>query len=326
MTPSLDIIIVNWNAGKQLLQCLASIESANKDGFTLSSVCVVDNASHDSSVDGICDCILPIQVIRNGENRGFAAACNQGARASQSNYLLFLNPDVKLFEKSLTIPIAFMERPENKRVSIVGIQLLDELGDVARTCYRFPTPGRIYAVILGLSMLCPNLFPDHFMKEWGHKENRTVDQVIGAFFLVRRQIFERLGGFDERFFVYFEDIDFSYRAWKAGSRSIFLADAQAYHKGGGTSRQIKDMRLFYILRSRILYSYKHFGWRSATMVTLMTVIVEPITRLIWAAMRISGTEIMATLKGYFMLWRKLPVILAEARRRRKNEVTPTESL
>lgn len=326
MTPSLDIIIVNWNAGKQLNQCLASIAGVNLDGITLSRVCVVDNASCDDSADGIGEHELPIQHIRNEENRGFGAACNQGARASQSDYILFLNPDIKLFENSLIIPIAFMEKPGNERVGIVGVQLFDDSGDVARTCARFPTPSLLCASTIGLNKLFPRQFPDHFMKEWSHSENRVVDQVMGAFFLMKRSLFQSLGGFDERFFVYFEDLDLSYRAWKAGCRSVYLADAQAYHKGGGTSRQIKDRRLFYSLRCRILYVYKHFGWRSATMVVLMTLIVEPITRLIWSAMRLSGTEIMATLKGYVMLWKTLPAILAEAWRRRRDEDTPIKSL
>lgn len=313
MIPSLDIIIVNWNAGKQLHQCLASIEGVNQENITLSCVCVVDNASHDDSTDGIDESKLPIQVIYNEENRGFSAACNQGAQASQSKYLLFLNPDVKLFEKSLTVPIAFMEQPENKRVGIVGIQLFDDSGNVARTCARFLTPREFYASIVGLSKLFPKRFPDHFMKEWDHSENRVVDQVMGSFLLMRRSLFQSLGGFDERFFVYFEDLDLSYRAWKAGWRSVYLADAQAYHKGGGTSRQTKDRRLFYMLRSRIIYAYKHFSWWSATMVAFMTVLVEPISRLIWAAVRLSGTEIIATLKGYFMLWRTLPETLEEVR-------------
>jgi len=326
MTLSLEIIIVNWNAGKQLHQCLASIAGINQERITITRVCVVDNASYDHSADGISEHKLPIQVIRNKENRGFGAACNQGARASQSNYLLFLNPDVKLFENSLSIPITFMEQPENESVGIVGIQLFGDSEDIACTCARFPTPGQFCASIIGLTKLFPKQFPDHFMKEWDHSENRVVDQVMGAFFLMRRSLFQSLGGFDERFFVYFEDLDISYRAWKAGWRSVYLADARAYHMGGGTSRQIKDRRLFYILRSRILYVYKHFGWWSATMVALMTVLVEPITRLCCAAMRLSGAEIMATIKGYFIFWRTLPVILAEAWRRRRDEDTPTESL
>ena len=326
MHPRLDIIIVNWNSGDQLQWCLNSILMAEKDNLILARVVVVDNASKDSSADDLEDLILPLYIKRNTENLGFAAACNQGAQGSNADYLLFLNPDTCLFEDSLIKPLAFMEQKENMNIGILGIQLVDNNGQISRTCARFPSPSYFFIKMLRLDHLFPDHFPSHFMTEWDHRESRDVDQVMGAFFLMRRSLFQILGGFDERFFVYFEDLDISYRAWKAGWRSVYLANAQAYHKGGGTSWQIKDRRLFYTLMSRILYGYKHFAWRSATMVALMTVFVEPITRLTWATMRLSGAEIMATLKGYLMLWRSLPTIMAVAWRRRSDKNTPTESL
>jgi len=312
MTPSLRIIIVNWNSGEQLNQCLASIEIAKKNDFSLSNICIVDNASHDNSIKGIEKHNLPIQIIKNEQNMGFAAACNQGAKGSQDDYLLFFNPDAQMYENSIEVAIAFMEKPANENVGIIGIQLLNDSGVPDRSCARFPTWGHFFVGIFGLDKLSSKWFPIHFMREWDHSENRVVDHVMGSFYLVRRTLFERLRGFDERFFVYLEDVDFSYRAWKEGWHSLYLTDAQAYHRGGGTSKQIKDKRLFYTLRSRIFYSYKHFSWWSATSIAFMTLFVEPITRIIWAAMRLSGMEMVNTLKGYFMLWRDLPMFLKEA--------------
>src|SRR5258708_40080093 len=101
------------------------------------------------------------------------------------------------------------------------------------------------------------------MSDCDYFDTRRVDVVTGAFLLVRRGIFEVLGGFDERFFVYLEDVDFLYRVGQAGWRCYYLAAARAYHRGGGCSEQAKAARLFYALRSRILYSYKHFGRASA---------------------------------------------------------------
>src|SRR5438094_1323064 len=97
MTDTLDIIIVNWNAGKPFRDCLLSIKNAKKSGFNLTRVVVVDNGSTDGSLDAIHTAGLPLTVIRNPENRGFAAACNQGAKESKADYLLFLNPDTRLF-------------------------------------------------------------------------------------------------------------------------------------------------------------------------------------------------------------------------------------
>jgi len=306
---SVDIIIINWNSGEQLHQCLTSIAGASRDGFILSRVCVVDNASQDDSLNGIEQHKLPIQVIHNGKNEGFAKACNQGAEKSKADYILFLNPDTKLFKNSLTVPIAFMERPGNEKVAITGVQLVDDSGRVARTCARFPTPGRFFAKMFGLDRLFPSRFLSHFMTEWDHSETYTVDQVMGAFFLVRCLVFESLGGFDERFFVYFEDLDFSLRAKQAGWRSFYLAEAQAYHKGGGISIQIKARRLFYSLRSRILYGYKHFGFFSATLLLLGTIFIEPFSRLILAGLHGSIREAGQTVQAYGLLFRALPSIL-----------------
>ena len=149
MAGSIDIIIVNWNAAHQLGQCLESISAASRNGVELRRTVVVDNASSDSSMDAVKTTALPITVIRNAENRGFAAACNQAAAASDARYILFLNPDTRLRRDSLVTPVQFLERPENHRIGIVGIQLLNDRGQVTPTCARFLTPGMIVMSAMG---------------------------------------------------------------------------------------------------------------------------------------------------------------------------------
>ena len=302
MSALVDIIIVNWNAGVLLRDCLQSIEEARREGYEFSRVVIVDNASTDGSLDGLASAALPLQIVRNAENKGFAAACNQGAQGSHADYLLFLNPDTRLFADSLAKPLVFMETAQNQAVGICGIQLIDERGEVSRSCARFPTPGMFYSKIFGLDKFFPRLFQSHFMEEWGHGENSAVDHVIGAFFFVRRRLFEQLDGFDERFFVYLEDLDFSRRASLSGWGSYYLADAQAYHKGGGTSDQVKARRLFYSLRSCIIYAFKHFNPVWATVVLLTTLFVEPLSRSVLAVSRLSGTSLKETWSAYAMLY------------------------
>lgn len=308
----LRIVIVNWNAGAQLGDCLRSIVQADKTGFELERVVVVDNASTDRSLDGIEALALPLEVLRNAENRGFAAACNQSALGSNADYLLFLNPDTRLFADSLAAPLRFMESPDNQRVGICGIQLLDETDAVARSCVRFPTPGMFYAAIFGLNRLLPRL--GHLMREWDHASVREVDHVIGAFFLLRQPLFEALRGFDERFFVYLEDLDLSLRARGAGWDSCYLASASAFHKGGGTSDQVKAARLFYSLRSRLLYNFKHFSLPQAALLAAATLAIEPVTRLAFALLRGALPAAGETLSGYRMLYRSLPGLWRAARR------------
>src|SRR6266851_6014624 len=128
MAASLDIIIVNWNSGLHLKQCLESVPAASSEGFRLERVVAVDNDSRDGSAEGLQQAGRSLSVMRNGINRGFAAACNQGALGSRADYLLFLNPDVRLLANSLSIPIQFMEQTEKKKVGICGVQLLDPQG------------------------------------------------------------------------------------------------------------------------------------------------------------------------------------------------------
>jgi GT2 family glycosyltransferase len=301
----IDLIIVNWNAAYQLVNAVHSIAQYHRG--LVSSVIIVDNASTDDSVEHVEKLVnLPfkLKIIYNNANLGFGSACNQGASLVASEYLLFLNPDSKLFVNSLSTVLDYVKDSKNRDLGICGVQLIDEFGLVSRSCARFPTPLGFAAHAFGLDRLLPGI--SHFMVEWSHDRTRDVDQVIGAFFMVRRELFEALNGFDERFFVYFEEVDFSYRARQAGWRSVFLADAQAFHAGGGTSNQVKARRLFYSLRSRLLYAFKHFSWSGAVLVLLTTLLVEPLSRSALALARRSWPSFKETWQGYGMLWRWLP--------------------
>jgi len=312
--PRLDIVIVNWNSGIHLRKCLDSIGGSKGDSYTLGRVVVVDNASGDGSAEGSGDPGFQLELVRNRINRGFAAACNQGAKGSDADYLLFLNPDTRLFEDSLDKPIAFMEDTNNRKIGIAGIQLIDDRGEAHRSCTRFPKPRHFVSQMLGLDRLFPQHFPSHFMTTWDHRESRAVDHVMGAFYLIRRRLFEKLKGFDERFFVYLEDLDLSYRAHQAGWHSFYLAEIKAYHKGGGTSEQIKSLRLFYSLRSRILYGFKHFrGW-TASGLMLGTLFLEPLIRSSWSLARFALRELSETMQAYGMLWRGIPRVMKMLRR------------
>src|SRR5688572_8284716 len=170
---TLDVIIVNWNAGKQLLDCLKSLQAACQESiFHLSRCLVVDNASTDGSVDQLETYSFPFTLIKNQENMGFAYACNQGAKAGKADFLLFLNPDVRLFPDSLARALVFMAEPKNEGVGILGIQLVDQDGIIQRNVARFPSSKSIFHQMLGLDRLWPKQYPAHFMTEWDHQENR----------------------------------------------------------------------------------------------------------------------------------------------------------
>lgn len=315
MPPSLDIVIVNWNAGDLLRRCIASIPSALTGGFTLKRLVVLDNASHDGSVEGLPE-TLPLTVQRNPSNRGFAVGCNQGALGSSADYILFLNPDTRLGPDSLGPALAFLEDPANAGVGVLGIRLRGEDGAVQRSCARAPSASRLAAQAVGLDRLLPRLFRPHFMTEWDHADTRSVDQVMGAFLLIRRPLFEALGGFDERYFVYFDDVDLCLSARRAGWDVVHFAGGEAEHKGCGTTASIKDIRLFYSLRSRLLFSGKRFGPVGIAVVAVTTLVAEPLVRVLLAVLRGTPGDAAAVWRGARMLWADLPAVLPRLLRRR----------
>ncbi|PXX42799.1 hypothetical protein DFR38_1176 [Aquitalea magnusonii] len=290
------------------------VESISRVAFNfVANVVVVDNGSVDGSDANLIfqNNNLFVRCIRAEENLGFSKACNLGASYCNSEFILFLNPDACLHQDSIDKVISFMLSDEASRVAVCGVKLLDDSGNVARSCARFPSLCTYVGHCTGLSKFFPVIFPSHFMIEFDHLSNKFVDEVIGAFFFVRRSVFDELHGFDTRYFVYFEELDFALRAKMLGWNSYYLADASAYHKGGGTSDQVKAHRLFYSLRSRMIYGFRHFSRPAAWGVVMLTMLVEPWPRLARALLRRSWQEARDTCWGYGMLWKDLPATLGK---------------
>ncbi|ABE74411.1 glycosyltransferase family 2 protein [Psychrobacter cryohalolentis] len=294
----IDIVIVNWNSGIQLKQCIDSIlaHSINK----ISRIIIVDNGSIDCSADSVED-LSKVELIRAGENLGFGAACNIGAKAGDAPYILFLNPDTRIESNSLSVPLVFMEQAYNSKVGICGIQLVDEQGVVSRSCAYSPTFKRLFFSAIGLDKFSKFKSTGIAMSTWNHLNTQQVDQVIGAFYFIRRNVFESCKGFDEQFFVYFEEVDVAKRIKDLGWTSWYLTEAKAFHAGGGTSQQVKAHRLFYILRSRLLYAFKHFPRWQASLLLIVVFLVEPFTRTIWCLIRRDITGIKHTWSAFRML-------------------------
>jgi len=240
-----DIVIVNWNTGPYLRECLSSVEQATRMRFEVGQVVVVDNASSDGSLDGIEESALPVRILRNSINRGFGAASNQGAAECSSDLLLFLNPDTRVFPDTLDRTVAFMADSANAAIGICGARMVNDDGSDEFSCWRFPTFWMWAAKITGLAYAFPRWIQLQRMTNEEVGGNGVVDQVIGAYNLVRRQLFEALNGFDERFFVYLEDVDLAFRARQLGYSSYFLSDVPVYHVGRVSSEQVRGRRLFY---------------------------------------------------------------------------------
>ena len=301
MIKSCSIVIVNWNSGNQLKGCIDSIHHARKTTCALDKVIIVDNASSDNSLDDIKLANLPVEVIRNTKNLGFGKACNIGAEMVTSDFILFLNPDTLLYENTLDTLFKCIEREDDFNIGIYGIQLQDSNGVVQRTCARFPAPWNFVVRSLGLNKINKKIFQSYAMHEWDHKESRVVDEVMGAFFMVRLDLFRKLIGFDERYFVYYEELDFSKRSFEVGYKTKYIVESQAFHKGGGVSEQVKAKRLFYNLQSRMLYSFKHFGKSKGFFIMFITLAVEPFARLFFLILKRNKSEVFELISGYKML-------------------------
>lgn len=300
---TLDVIIVNWNTGEALSKCISSIGESSKENFLLSRVIVVDNASSDLSASSLPDIDAPVQVTFNAVNRGFAAACNQGARLGISSYILFLNPDVELTRSSLETSLPFLMKNEERGVGIVGIQLRNERGEVSASCARFMTPTTMLNKASGLSALFPRRFPQSLMVDWDHDVSRPVDQVMGAFFLTSRKLYEKLGGFDERFFVYYEEMDFAFRARVRGYASYFLSSTHAYHEGGGSSKKAVTRRSVYNSWSKLQYAQKHFGLVGKCVAMATVFLLEPLSRTAIATIRGDKAAVVAAIMSSIDLFR-----------------------
>lgn len=297
----IDIIIVNWNSGNYLCKCIKSI-FVNSNADIVNKVIIVDNNSSDTSLTDILQ-HNKIEIIRNTENAGFAKACNQGYKKCISPYILFLNPDTQLFENTLANCLTYMET--HKEVDVLGCQLIDDDGNIAPSCARFPTPATIFNDATGLSKIAPKIFkPATLMSDWSYTESRFVDQIIGAFMFMPKTVFEKVGLFDERFFVYFEELDFSFRLSNLGGKSFYNTEIKAKHSEGGTTSKVKALRLFLFLQSRLLYAKKHYSFIGYCFVFFTTFFIELITRFIFLLINGKFGEVKDLFAGYKMLFKK----------------------
>ena len=296
---TLDIVIVNWNSGEFLNNCLNSIEKSNLKGLLL-NIIVVDNDSSDDSLNRISPNVK-YNLIKQNENIGFAKACNVGLLQSSSKYILFLNPDTEVRENTIQKAVNRMEN--NEIISVLGVKYIDEYGNIAPSCSRFPKLRYYFYYIIGLSKISPQKFRNPaLMLDMDYSKSAFVNEISGAFYFCRKSVLDRVGGFDERFFVYYEELDLSYRIIKSGGAIFYDADNEIFHKGNGISDQVKAKRLFYSLRSRIKYSFKNDNKVNAVILFLLTMFVEPFSRLFYLIVGGRFSEIKDLVNGYSYLF------------------------
>ncbi len=229
----ISIVIVSWNVKNLLKRCLESIFVYSKN-IEL-EIIVVDNASQDGTADMVKKEFTKVRLIENNKNLGFAKANNQAIRKSRGEYILLLNPDTKFIEDTLSKIIKKMD--SNDKIGVLGCRLLNENHTLQRSVRAFPRKRDILIIFLKLYKIFPQLLYKYFARNFDYSREREVDQIMGAFFLVRSEVFEKIGYLDEKYFIWFEEVDFCYRVWHSGWKVVYTPASSIVHYGGQSFNQ-----------------------------------------------------------------------------------------
>ncbi|MFH1842903.1 MAG: glycosyltransferase [bacterium] len=274
----LAIVIVHYNTCGDLERCLDSLTAyppACEHG-----IIVVDNASSEPGLAELQERFPAVQWIKSSENLGYAGGANRGIAAAGAEYYLLLNPDIVAQPGAVDALIDFAAA--FPKAGIVGPQLLNEDGTIQDSCRRFYTFRTLLLrrTFLGKIFRKSNIIDRHLMRDFDHRSEQPVDWVLGGCLLVRRSAMERTGPMDERFFLYFEDVDWCYRMWQAGFNVLYTPSARFVHRHRRASARGAFHRSFWLHLGSLISFYEKWGmlvylvkkWRGPLSVLLLWVL------------------------------------------------------
>jgi GT2 family glycosyltransferase len=253
-----SVIVVNYNGGEQVLDCLHSLKTASGE---TAEIIVVDNASADGSAERIEAEFPAVKLLRSSENLGYGGGNNLGARHAHSKYLAFLNPDTVVDAGWLEALVEALEGDRDAGMATARV-LLRERPDTVNTCGNDVHISGL-TQCRGLGQPCQ-----------AYNKPCEVGAVSGAAFLMRRELFERLGGFDASFFLYMEDTDLSLRARLAGQHILYVPNAVVYHN---YRMHFGLRKIYYLERNRYLMLLKVFRWRTLLALLPGLLLAEAVT-------------------------------------------------
>ena len=257
-----SIIIVNYNVRYFIEQAIVSIKKAAKQ--IPYEIIVVDNNSSDTSVEMLQQKFPEITLIINKENVGFGRANNQGIKIAKGSYILLLNPDTVLQENTLDVCLDFMTKTAD--CGAVGVKMIDGKGNFLPESKRaLPTPKVAFYKMSGLSALFPKskTFGKYHLGYLDKNTNHEVEVLSGAFMFFKADLLNRIGGFDEDYFMYGEDIDLSYQVIKQGYKNYYVADTSIIHYKGESTKKgsLNYVKVFY--EAMLIFAKKHFTSKQA---------------------------------------------------------------
>jgi len=234
---SLTIALVTWNSEDDIAECLSSLFHAiSKVPEVKLETVIIDNASTDNTIRVIENFLRVteqnIVFLRNEDNLGFTKACNQAIHASTGDYIFILNPDTEILNSSIKLMMNYLD--DNDDVGVVAPQLVSKHSEIQFSCRTFPKYRDLFFEMLMLASIFPKseFFSRWKMRYFDHNSLREVDQPMGAALLLKRKVLESVGGLDERFIMFYNDVDFCKRINDAGFKIIFYPDAKVRHSTG----------------------------------------------------------------------------------------------
>jgi len=247
----LSVIIVNYNVRFFLELCLQSVQEALVS--IDSEIIVVDNASTDNSCKMVVDKFPSVNLIANNDNLGFSKANNQGVAIAKGEYVLILNPDTVVGENTLKKTLDFAEKQSD--FGALGVQLIDGKGNFLPESKReIPTPKISFYKMLGwIKNNSKNYYANHLSAD----ENGKIAVLVGAFMLMKRSVYSKIGGFDERYFMYGEDIDLSFKILKSGYQNYYYGNEKVIHFKGESTIKDKN-RLYNFYNAMEIFYDTHF--------------------------------------------------------------------
>lgn len=286
MTPSLTVIIVSYNTRDLTLAALRTLYGTTQ--ATAFHTVVLDNASQDGSADAVAEAFPQVELIRSAENLGFARANNVVAAAARSEWLLLLNPDTECHAGAVDNLMAFARA--NPQAGIYGGRTVFPDGRLnIASCWNRITPWSVFCLATGLTAAFPRsaVFDTEAMGGWQRDTVREVDIVVGCFLLIRRDLWERLGGFDLRYFMYGEEADLCLRARRLGFRPMITPDAQIMHLVGAASASKAGKRVL-VTKARMTLIRDHWPRGLVPLGVAMM--------WLWGAVRVSAAWLLARLR------------------------------
>lgn len=253
----ISVIIVSYNYPHYLEKCIESIKFFTKD--VRYEIIVVDNNSEENNVQIIKTKFPEVKLIENSKNYGFGKANNQGVKKASGKYIALINSDVELIDDTLSNLFKILEK--EPKIKCLGIQLINADNSLQKSFFKYPSLLGRFLILTGLNkFLKPNSFLHKLYTNYSKGNNLIkVDGISGAFMFIERDIFDKLGGFDENYFLYHEELDLCHRINQGIHKTYFYLDERAIHRGKHLETPSNEFAFYHRNRSILYFFYKHYS-------------------------------------------------------------------